>query len=462
MFLLLSYLAIVIASAQVDGDQTVVPDDKTIYGNDDRKDIFEVTNSLYLTLAASTVVLTSSSSLTLSNGEYTIRTSAQNVCPEAKFSDQRTAGFCSGTLISDRTILTAGHCIDASSCASTKFVFGFSVASAGVTTTKFPASDVVGCQSVISIEDSNNDLAIVTLDRVMTTRTPVTLATRDQSNPLPIGSPLLMIGHPSGLPTKVEDGGQICRNSEFGFYSANTDSFGGNSGSGVFDRTTGLLEGILVTGLSDYYTPSGRTCQLPVVFPNTDCGEGITKVSQVLVAMGAPAPSLSPTVFVARPSAFPTSSSCRVATPGWIADGYCDSSGGYNTEECAYDGGDCCPQSCVSTSSYSCGVSSSYVCLDPRYVTLTPTRAPSRSPTFSPTRAPSRSPTFAPTRRPTFSPTRAPTRRPTFSPTRAPSRSPTFAPTRRPTFSPTRAPTRNPTLSPTRVPTSFSPTSLSL
>ena len=49
---------------------------------------------------------------------------------------------------------------------------------------------------------------------------------------------------------------------------------------------------------------------------------------------------------------------------GWIADGYCDSSN--NSDECGWDGGDCCGSTCVSTDLYECGVSGpGYNCIDP-------------------------------------------------------------------------------------------------
>lgn len=45
----------------------------------------------------------------------------------------------------------------------------------------------------------------------------------------------------------------------------------------------------------------------------------------------------------------------------WVGDGFCDTS--KNNAECNWDGGDCCPETCVSTQ-YSCGIHD-YNCMDP-------------------------------------------------------------------------------------------------
>ncbi|KAH8062142.1 hypothetical protein JL720_13248 [Aureococcus anophagefferens] len=53
---------------------------------------------------------------------------------------------------------------------------------------------------------------------------------------------------------------------------------------------------------------------------------------------------------------------CSAASyPSYVSDGYCDPSN--NVDPC-YDGGDCCESTCVSTSSYDCGVNG-YDCQDP-------------------------------------------------------------------------------------------------
>lgn len=61
-------------------------------------------------------------------------------------------------------------------------------------------------------------------------------------------------------------------------------------------------------------------------------------------------------------------STCSVTFPSWLTDAYCDSTGGYNTEACNWDGGDCCPETCLAEShaSYNCN-EDNYVCLDPEH-----------------------------------------------------------------------------------------------
>jgi hypothetical protein len=55
---------------------------------------------------------------------------------------------------------------------------------------------------------------------------------------------------------------------------------------------------------------------------------------------------------------------CGVAHLNWVGDGWCDY-GLYNTQECKWDGGDCCEQTCVDDDwSWPCGIAG-YECLQP-------------------------------------------------------------------------------------------------
>ena len=75
-----------------------------------------------------------------------------------------------------------------------------------------------------------------------------------------------------------------------------------------------------------------------------------------------PSPTLEPT-----PS--PTTSECRHTgvSSYKIGDGLCHSmTEGYNTQQCNWDGGDCCEETCVSSDPIRCGADG-YLCLDPKY-----------------------------------------------------------------------------------------------
>ena len=66
---------------------------------------------------------------------------------------------------------------------------------------------------------------------------------------------------------------------------------------------------------------------------------------------------------------------CQVEIPEYVGDGWCDSEGGYNTEACGWDGGDCCESTCVD-GAFECGVNAPYDCQDPSPASTTPSPTP--------------------------------------------------------------------------------------
>jgi len=104
-----------------------------------------------------------------------------------------------------------------------------------------------------------------------------------------------------------------------------------------------------------------------------------------------------------------------------IDDGLCNNQN--NNEECGWDGGDCCIESCIGIG---CPTTNND-CKDPLY-TPRPTRAPTPAPTQKPTNSPTLSPTNSPTHNPTIAPTPTPTQNPTNSPTNSQIFNPTIAP----------------------------------
>ncbi len=262
-----------------------------IYGTDNRHDLFEVTNPLYLKLADSTVALMKSDTFQQnSSGLLSIKSdtfkNSMGVCSTERFADQYNAAFCSGSLIGKNVILTAGHCItDSSECATTKFVFGYNVKAEGQYPTTTPESEVYTCKKIIHREQNGDgaDFGVILLDRNVTGHEPLKLAQVRMNSTIENGTKLVMIGHPSGLPTKIDDEKSVRDGNQSGFFVANTDSYGGNSGSAVFNELTGEIEGVLVRGENDFVQDPSGSCNISNVCPADGCrGEDVTKISSVI------------------------------------------------------------------------------------------------------------------------------------------------------------------------------------
>jgi len=263
--------------------------DKVIYGEDNRVELFE-TSSRYFDLAQSTAAMISKRKLRemfKDNWEINGGTlKDRNICGDEKFTDQTTAASCSGFLVAPDVMVTAGHCMQRDSdCKSNYWVFGFSIDSPGSEEyRKVNYENVYSCKSIISTKLENYsklDYAIIQLDRPVVGRTPLKVR---KTGDVRVGDPLVVIGHPSGLPQKVADGAEVRDAGNEIFFVANLDTFGGNSGSAVFNEDTGLVEGILVRGETDYEPDSDRRCQVAKRCSESGCrGEDVTKITNLKV-----------------------------------------------------------------------------------------------------------------------------------------------------------------------------------
>ena len=300
-----------------------------VYGNDDRQDVYAYSDQAWAAQAANFAA----AMIPLSEIDQTDPTNVvlsaqtlqefENLCPGERFPDQITAAYCSSTLIAPDIVLTAGHCIQASSCSQNAFVFDYYMTDASTLHT-ITADDVYPCQEVLARQQDNagSDFSVVKLDRPVVGRTPapVQLSPVVETN----GSPLVINGYPTGLPLKIDNGGQVRdqRDATLDYFVANLDTFGGNSGSGVFDQGTGLLTGILVRGEQDYVFDSANNCNRVNVCPSDGCrGEDSTYAFRAIDALCAasPQPGLCP-----------------------CGDGTCDAAGGETTVTCPLDCGTQC------------------------------------------------------------------------------------------------------------------------
>jgi V8-like Glu-specific endopeptidase len=251
-----------------------------IYGKDNRKDLYEVTSELYLELARSTAGMISHSAIQpLANETYKISgdpLTSRGICAKEKFSNQISAANCSGFLVGEDLLATAGHCIrNATDCASYSWVFDYALTSSSQKEITVPKSSIYKCKEVIRTIVNPTDMmdyALIRLDRKATNRKP--LEFRKAGSPK-VGDNLVVIGCPTGIPLKVADAAKV-RSLKGTHFVTNLDTYGGNSGSPVFNADTGLVEGILVRGETDYVRdPSG--CAVSNVCADTGCrGEDVS------------------------------------------------------------------------------------------------------------------------------------------------------------------------------------------
>jgi hypothetical protein len=205
-------------------------------------------------------------------------------CKGTRFIDQPNAGMCSGFLIAPDLMVTAGHCVEIENfCDEYRWVFDYQIdketQTAGVDVNP---ENIYSCKKVISsalILPLGLDYGIVQLDRKVIGREPLEI---NNNYKVSDNQGLLVIGSPSGLPLKVATGANVRKNSHPGFFSANLDTFQGNSGSAVFNSVSGVVEGILVRGEDDYVPNHLKMCVEVKVCKTDECrGEDVSRLTSI-------------------------------------------------------------------------------------------------------------------------------------------------------------------------------------
>jgi V8-like Glu-specific endopeptidase len=261
--------SLVIGCADPPPPSTGLSRDAVIYGDDSRRDVYAVGSAELARLAVdSTVAFMSAEHLVASGGgAFAIAADtlaeSNNLCPGEAFASQPAAATCSGVLVDDQLVLTAGHCIsEDATCDGQQLVFGYAITDAA-NAIAVDGDAIFHCKSIparrhgLDADGRRWDYGFIELDRpVGPARHPVAIA----GQPLAVGSAVVVIGYPSGLPAKVDSGAALLyARSCMDYFTIDSDTFQSSSGSGVFDEL-GRLAGIFARGGSDYEFVPDRGC----------------------------------------------------------------------------------------------------------------------------------------------------------------------------------------------------------
>jgi len=264
-----------------------------VYGADNRVEPWAYPDPAWRAIAERSVVaLIQPSRLDRTDPEHIVVSGevlgpSLGLCAGVPFFDQLRGARCSGTVIGDDLVLTAGHCVDRYRCDSRLYVFDWRYEAEGQLAA-IAEADIYRCAEVLAwqLTDDDLDYAIVRLDRpVNRDRTPASVRPNDDA--LARDTPLTLIGFPNGLPVKIADGGHV--NAPGGrdhhTFQAALDAFSGNSGSGVFGAD-GSVVGVLVRGESDYVARAD--CDgLNIVSENLVDAEDVVYVGRAMEALCA-------------------------------------------------------------------------------------------------------------------------------------------------------------------------------
>ena len=206
-----------------------------------------------------------------------------SLCNDERFFEQPTAAYCSGFLVAPDLVVTAGHCVADYNCDKTNFIFGFQMQDSTRAVEHFSKDQVYQCKKVVKREQQAKaqDYALVRLDRKVKNYKQLVLRTK---RVIEKGDELVIVGHPSGLPMKIANGATVRDFAkDKSYFVANTDSYGGNSGSAIFNRRTLEVEGILVRGYTDFQYDSKNSCMRSMHCPEDGCdGEEATDISFIV------------------------------------------------------------------------------------------------------------------------------------------------------------------------------------
>jgi hypothetical protein len=172
-----------------------------------------------------------------------------NLCDLEPFRDQPIASgrMCTGFLVKEDVIATAGHCVNSGDVTDLRFIFGFRMEDPTTPVIRISNDNIYkGVKLIHKAYDRKcgSDWALVKPDRSVLGQT-VSKLSKDNVYP---GQAIYVIGHPCGLPLKYGARVSVRDNPHESHFAVNLKIYMGSSGSPVFDLHTHEVVGFVVRG----------------------------------------------------------------------------------------------------------------------------------------------------------------------------------------------------------------------
>lgn len=212
-----------------------------------------------------------------------------NICPEEKFADRYTfRSSCTGFLIGEDLVASAGHCFtSARDCDGKLVIFNVQTKKEAKAQHVVSNQNIYECSEILSSFSSDiegRDFSVIRLKKKVMGS--ISLKMRN-SGAITTDDQVFMIGHSMGLPLVATANAQVSDIHDPHIFKAPLDSFEGSSGSPVFNSKTFEVEGILVRGEEDFFKDESRQCYRYEVYDEgtkelpTIRGEAVTRIGDL-------------------------------------------------------------------------------------------------------------------------------------------------------------------------------------
>ena len=269
--------------------------DKVLYGDDNRiafKDL-SLSDDKLITLGHSVLAQVPSYKV-ISENDHSMVFKAKNLvqsfnmCRDEKFVEWPSLSTCSGFLVGNDLLMTAGHCIkESADCQKNFWILDYD------DTNNFDDSNeqltiekekIYSCSKIMAWSDTtNSDFALIKLDRKIKDRK---IFKMHRLSPVKKDDPLVVIGHPLGLPKMLAMNSFVRENHLRDQFKITADTFSGNSGSPVVNLRTFSVEGILIKGENDFKMDIFSSCNRSLNCNENECrGETVQRSSTLPFAI---------------------------------------------------------------------------------------------------------------------------------------------------------------------------------